>query len=638
MPSKSNHAQVAYKPLARSSTTNCETNLEIDEEELEVISPCNDLDMDHGRNAQQNRTLNGNWRYFQKQHGRHPIGLRQFRTILLAIASVLFIIFILKLATYKDRSYQEVATIDGTQQKVKTITRVQNTSAAESLHNDHTDQQAAINVGLSSSLTGVVNSSISDSLHLSANNQKPKYDNYLSSIIYERDHKSDIETKNITVLLDDFIYSIGDERLSETANSAASNKWWSIGVKNKQHVTISNYVRAMKSFNYNSSVTLATQLVLKSQSFHHCLELCERWDGPMSVSVFLSRGLNELPLTVSLIKFLRQCLPAPLSACMRDKVTWHLVFTTSKPDTKSLKDSLSYPKYHLDTINYSSFANTDQCPKFASSNANELIRYFQSDILAKNNKSLISLTGGGAASEAETPVNVLRNVARDATKTKYVLVTNVDLYPSVHLAGNFVELVESDRLRTINSHDLGNLERFIYPLPAFEMQNSLKEGGDSTQQQIPRTKQDLVELISNGKIWPYREPNCVWCQEFPRKREWLNSISNQSDKLTVFEPTEWTHSATGTRGWSPFFLAQNSYRDYDENLSANERVDLMYELCLLNYRMIVLDNGFLVKLLDPNETPATTGGVNNHDRDQSVEVALSKLAQKYKENANIKRC
>jgi N-acetyllactosaminide beta-1,3-N-acetylglucosaminyltransferase len=492
------------------------------------------------------------------------------------------------------------------------------------LHDNHHQQAQALPMRVVSAFRNDPINSIA--------NHKPKYDNYLSAVVAERDHKSDGDFKYMFDLLDDFRYSIGDERLSATSN--AGNKWWSIGIKNRQHVTISNYVRAMKSFNYNTSVTLVTQLELDSQPFHHTLELCERWDGPMSVSIFLARGLNELPVAMSLIKFVRQCLPAPLSGCMRDKVTWHLVFTSSKPDINDLSSALTYPKYHLDTINYSSFANTDQCPKFNDSSAFELIKRFQNDILAKNNKSVISLAGGEAGRRAETPVNVLRNVARNTAKTKYVLVTNVDLYPSVHLAGNFNELINGNN-GTISSHRLANVERCIFPLPAFEMHKSDEL---NTQQQIPKTKRDLVELVSNGRVGPYREPDCIWCHEFPDEHNWLSSIvDDQKDELTVFKTAAWTHS--GARGWSPFFLAQNSYPNYNEDLMTNERVDLMYEICLKDYSMIVLNNGFLIRSEDSNEMPGLTRKhVRVQEQVHSVEKALSNLTLSYKDNANIKKC
>jgi hypothetical protein len=660
MANRSNHHQVFYKPLANLNTVD-ETNLEIDgdEDEIEVISACkddandiNDSSSGIGR-LTQHKTSANHWRYFQKQHGRNPIGLRQFRTILLAIASVLLIIFILKLATYEGHSSsssQETTgpTNNAPHPKAKSL----NSQAQAGVSSEHQPKQ--INVASSAlvSRIGVANALISGPVGAgsmnSNSNIKPKYDNYLSSIIYERDHKSDGDNKYTSDLLDDFKYSIGDERLPES--SKAGNKWWSIGVRNQRHVTIANYIRAMKSFNYNSSVTLATHLVLKSQSFHHVLELCKRWDGPISVAIFLSSGLNELPVAVSLIKFVRLCLPAPLVACMRDKLTWSLVFTTNKPDAhKSLLSSLSYPKYHLDTINYSSFADTDQCPKFADLSATELVKRFQADIIAKNNNSLISSPNGNgigisSAGDAETPVNVLRNIARNTANTKYVLVTNVDLYPSVHLAGNFNELINSETEKS--NKQLADLERCIFPLPAFEVELGAGE------QQIPKTKRDLVELSSKGKIRPYREAGCDLCHEFSRQRDWLNSTgegggADQSDKLAVFETIEWTRSGPFT-GWSPFFLAQNTYRNYNENLLSNERIDVMYEMCLLNYRLVLLDDGFLIRLTDSDRIQlATTAGDKQQHMNgthesaggrQSVEAALSSVSEKYKDKVNTTRC
>lgn len=55
----------------------------------------------------------------------------------------------------------------------------------------------------------------------------------------------------------------------------------------------------------------------------HVPELCQRWEGPLSVSVYAPG--TDLPVAVRKIIFLRSCGPP----CVRLNVTWHLIFETA---------------------------------------------------------------------------------------------------------------------------------------------------------------------------------------------------------------------------------------------------------------------------------------------------------------------
>lgn len=409
------HNRVLYKPLTDSNAG--------DEDELEVISGVGehsrDVISDVNHEGAQPRT-NSVRRQTQKQIGCRTIGLRQLRTILLALASLLLIIFVLKLATYKDLPRNHEIHDNVTHLRADKLVPSPNNSVSSQI-NATQHQREKIKL-LSALVTSKLVRNRPESL---IDDHKPKYDDYLSSIIHENDH---ISFQSMSDLLDDFSYFIGDERLTGARNRG--NKWWSIKEVDKKHVIISNYIRAMKSFDPESSVTLITRLTLESQSLYHTLEQCEHWNGPISVSVFLSKGLDIMPVAITLIKFVRQCLPAPLSACMRDKITWHLAFTPKQLDTEALSSSLSYPNYHLDTLHYSSFASSDQCPKLGNLSANELIELFQKDILVRNNMNLISLTETDSNGTADPIMNVIRDVARATAKTKHVLVTNVEEIPT----------------------------------------------------------------------------------------------------------------------------------------------------------------------------------------------------------------
>lgn len=48
------------------------------------------------------------------------------------------------------------------------------------------------------------------------------------------------------------------------------------------------------------------------------------------------------------------------------------------------------------------------------------------------------------------PVNVGRNIAKSFAKTKYVLVSDIELYPSPNLSQNFIKMIKLKHTTKIN--------------------------------------------------------------------------------------------------------------------------------------------------------------------------------------------
>lgn len=67
-----------------------------------------------------------------------------------------------------------------------------------------------------------------------------------------------------------------------------------------------------------------------------------------------------------------------------------------------------------------------------------------------------------------------------------------------------------------------------------------------------------------------------------------------NDTLNVFRSAKRTRKRNS---WEPLYIGTNDEPLYDERLSwdgKRDKMSQMYEMCLLNYDLLILDNAFLV--------------------------------------------
>lgn len=456
---------------------------------------------------------------------------------------------------------------------------------------------------------------------------RPTYDTYLTSVLQGRNsrHKPREPFDDLRVPQED--YRTNTSRTRESNNSIDS--WWLLGQRNSnKYVTVTNYIRAMKSFNYLDSVTLTTQATV--EFMHHTLELCKRWDGPISVAVFCP-GV-EMSVAVTLIKYMRQCLPIPLSACIRDKVTWHIVYNRAHGPPS---DSLGYPESHLDTQHYSLFINQEQCPKFAGPEPKDTIKQLE-EALRKSNGVLNS--SYREQFNIPYPINVLRNTARQAAETKYVLASDIELYPSINLVPMFIKYIMQNDVKKEPNAD--RISKFIFTLPIFEVKSNIT---------APKTKQELIELIKKGDAIFFHKYVCDECQNFPNRLDWMQTDkygikeyhANENDELVIFEVTQRDKSKLF---WEPIFIGTNEDPPYDDRLSWDGRRDKMaqmYEMCLQGYHLLVLGNAFLVhapgiKHIDKDDVRRRSNYIVENNK--LFSNYMSKLKQQYSDTDNIGKC
>lgn len=582
--------RVAYKPLG--------TAAKLDGEEENDLELGEDVFLRHPNCSKNYKT------------SPSLMGLRQFRILLYLVATLLLILFIAQLFSNKRVNSSHVSVDDITHDPTHsgqlrlTPTSTQATKQYQYVADINPQKSLAI-----------LEHSGPQPLH----SDRPKYESYLTSVLQARNSNHEGLASD---LFDDLHFPIDDQF------SSASNKtgtWWVPGQRNSnKHITVTNYVRAMKSFNHLDSVTLSTQASI--EFMYHTLELCKRWDGPISVSVFCP-GV-EMSVALTLIKYMRQCLPVPLSACIRDKVTWHIVYNRAHGPPVDL---LGYPKTHLDSKNYPLFVNQGQCPKFAGPEPHDTIRQFQealrgiNGILTSNYRQQFNI---------QYPINVLRNVARQAAQTKHVLASDIELYPSINMVPMFIKY--------INEHDVKDefkVNKFVFTLPLFEVKSNVTP---------PKTKRELIEMINQNDAIFFHKWVCDECQNFPNRLDWIQTdkfdVENYhapDNELVIFEATQRDRSR---RSWEPIFIGTNEDPPYDDRLSWDGRRDKMgqmYEMCLQDYRLLIAGNAFLVhapgiKHIDQNDVKKRLSLIieNNGIYDSY----MSKLKRQYSSAGTSHKC
>ncbi|XP_070495808.1 beta-1,4-glucuronyltransferase 1 [Chironomus tepperi] len=304
---------------------------------------------------------------------------------------------------------------------------------------------------------------------------------------------------------------------------------------------LKNYVRAehgeLKCYESVTYTTHADYTFLDN-----LIPLLERWNAPISIALH-APGTDFLP-TVNSIKYLRDCLPE--SNLVRQFVTFHIYFSSKHvPKVVPKYDKVLFPPY-----------NCSLTPPFFNATAAQLY---------KTQKKLLY------------PVNVGRNVARDAALTHFILASDIELYTNPGFVRKFLEMIAR------NDAPLQRKSPRVFPLPIFEVDTTVS---------VPRDKTELQELLRTNKAIPFHKRVCASCHGIPKSKEWI--AANETDELGVF----YIGKRTGYFvHWEPIFVGTNADPHYDERLSWEGKSDKMtqgYSLCVLDYEFQILDNAFLV--------------------------------------------
>ncbi|XP_022191411.2 beta-1,4-glucuronyltransferase 1 [Nilaparvata lugens] len=227
-----------------------------------------------------------------------------------------------------------------------------------------------------------------------------------------------------------------------------------------------------------NNVTYCTHIT--PEFFYYMVEIVDRWEGPISISVFVPS--TDASITLCLIERLCFCLPG------MSRVAVHFIFPVEyPPDHWKCEPSLTVPQ---------------KCsvPEVIAKEKLETFR---------NREGLVY------------PVNVARNAARVSARTTFVLVSDVELFPSRQLVSRFLAMLK--RLKEKSGKDFRTLLKyFVYVLPVFEVESDAY---------VPETKSELLNLHSQNKAVYFHRWVCLHCQRFPGLQRWLHRKLPQLDRI-----------------------------------------------------------------------------------------------------------
>lgn len=243
----------------------------------------------------------------------------------------------------------------------------------------------------------------------------------------------------------------------------------------------------------NFSVTYCTHAT--PEFLYHIVEIVKRWDGPVSLAIYAP--FTDAGFSFAIMHQLCHCLPE------MSRLSVHLIFPITHPPV------FTSAAFH----SYDSNSNELQYPNFTDCSAPEV------------------LVGGKLQTFRQRegliyPVNVGRNVARKAAKTSHVLVSDVELLPSQDLVSAFLLMLSRFRKQRVEGDiadiDLNPLlpimqesrtKNVVFVLPVFEV--------DEKESNVPRTKEELMELYAQNKAVYFHRWVCLHCQRFPGLQRWL---------------------------------------------------------------------------------------------------------------------
>lgn len=372
------------------------------------------------------------------------------------------------------------------------------------------------------------------------------------------------------------------ESSDDDSKSMPQSPWWTTETRTSYSV-INNYVIGDEDVPHDS-VTLSTQGSF--EFLPHAVELCRRWEGPVSLAVYAPG--DDLKIALEIIYYLRRCR----DPCVRNRVSWHLIY-----------DSMFGPK--LDNISFPDSLVTKYRSLTCDLADEELLKEFSS--LFRDSHRL------------PYPINVARNVARLQSRTKYLLASDIELYPSLNIVSMFKVLMQKEEA---NQLPLVNRQvPHVYHLPIFEVESGLEP---------PQTKSELMDMFRTGDAIFFHKWVCDICQNFPDRDQWLQIPGNGS--LSVFRATKRTRNRSS---WEPLYIGTNSEPLYDERLTwegKRDKMSQMYEMCLMDYDILVLDNAFLVhapgiKHIDKEDNSRRVNFIRRNN--QVYNTILAKLRKQY---------
>lgn len=175
---------------------------------------------------------------------------------------------------------------------------------------------------------------------------------------------------------------------------------------------------------------------------------------------------------------------------------------------------------------------------------------------------------------SEYPINVIRNLARKHSTTRYILIADID-----HM---FSKNFESKMLKVAKVYLKENYNNLlVYRIFEVESKN-LRLG--------PKNKSELKKLMSNSKAFifhPYNKRG----HYIPYLKQWFN----KNDSVYPGIQFEATYNRAQ---WEPQFVSLRNIPFHDENFQylLRDNMHLRWELCRANYNFLIVNDVFMYHL------------------------------------------
>ncbi|XP_043272181.1 beta-1,4-glucuronyltransferase 1-like isoform X2 [Venturia canescens] len=337
----------------------------------------------------------------------------------------------------------------------------------------------------------------------------------------------------------------------------------------KEYKVLYNYVPMSKRFRCWQSVTYATN---GDFTFLDNLEpLLDKWKAPISVA--LHAPGTDFQQTMDSIGYMRRC--SPQKSLISQLVSFHLYYENKHAPFEKVPPSKDFLSKAYDCKQRAPWKEISHAQTF------------------KNKEELIY------------PVNVGRNIAKEAALTHYILVADIEMYPSPNLATEFLEMIRrNDQPQYLEKNPK------VFVLPPFEV---LKDGV------VPSSKTELVEMLNAEKAFPFHDRICKSCHAVPHANAW--KLTPQSEYLEV--------SSLGNRTgrfkhWEPVYIGTADDPVYDERVTWDGQSDRRVQgwlLCALDYQFLILNDAFVV------HRPGRKERTKNNERHKTLIRQMNKRIQ-----------
>lgn len=204
----------------------------------------------------------------------------------------------------------------------------------------------------------------------------------------------------------------------------------------------------VEGLRYNSTepntVTYVTHITL--EYLFHIVEIATRWDGLISVACFLPG--SDAVLALKLLEKMCFCMEE------MENVNVHFVYHSDHPPINEMSNVSNVASEESKANETIRNATSSSLPftKYNDNNSNNInnnkisseICYVSPETLKNSYRCRKNLV---------YPVNVARNVARYGTKSKFTLVSDVELFPSQNLVPEFLKMINRLKERNKNLGD-----------------------------------------------------------------------------------------------------------------------------------------------------------------------------------------